>query len=321
MLLCRPFFRRTIFHWHAAGLAEWLESRAKPWERWLSRRLLGQAHLSVVLSQFNRRDAELLAARACKIVPNGIPDPCPDFDKVILPRRQARLEARRRILAGEIPTKAEREAAGGDPQLFHVLFLSLCTREKGLFDALDAVALLNQKLAAGDTGVRVKLEVAGEFHTEADRAEFAERIARPDLHLPWINHPASNETASPTGGFSAVEYCGFVSGPAKQRLFGRTDAFCFPTYYQAESFGIVLVEAMAFGVPIVTTRWRAVPELFPATYPGLVEPRRPDKVAAVLETFLQGYDGTSLRSRFLENYTLKQYLDGLAEAFRCVAAE
>jgi len=28
-----------------------------------------------------------------------------------------------------------------------------------------------------------------------------------------------------------------------------------------------------------------------------------------------------LRSRFLEHYTLKQYLNGLAEAFRCVAAE
>src|SRR4051812_2632365 len=26
MLLCRPFFKRVILHWHAAGLAKWLET-------------------------------------------------------------------------------------------------------------------------------------------------------------------------------------------------------------------------------------------------------------------------------------------------------
>src|SRR5512138_3004129 len=25
MFICRPFFKRTILHWHAAGLAKWLE--------------------------------------------------------------------------------------------------------------------------------------------------------------------------------------------------------------------------------------------------------------------------------------------------------
>ena len=26
MLLCRPFFKRLVLHWHAAGLAKWLET-------------------------------------------------------------------------------------------------------------------------------------------------------------------------------------------------------------------------------------------------------------------------------------------------------
>ena len=29
MLLCRPFFKRIILHWHAAGLAKWLETGAQ----------------------------------------------------------------------------------------------------------------------------------------------------------------------------------------------------------------------------------------------------------------------------------------------------
>src|SRR5437870_2071919 len=40
MAFCRPLFRRRIYYWHAAGLADWLRTQAYPWERWLSRRLL-----------------------------------------------------------------------------------------------------------------------------------------------------------------------------------------------------------------------------------------------------------------------------------------
>ena len=29
MLLCRPFFKRVILHWHAAGLGKWLETSRK----------------------------------------------------------------------------------------------------------------------------------------------------------------------------------------------------------------------------------------------------------------------------------------------------
>jgi hypothetical protein len=28
MLFCRPFFKNVILHWHAAGLAKWLETEA-----------------------------------------------------------------------------------------------------------------------------------------------------------------------------------------------------------------------------------------------------------------------------------------------------
>src|ERR1044072_2684547 len=57
MFLCRPIFKRLIFHWHAVGLGEWLETQAKPWERWITLRLLGGSDLSIVLSAFGRADA------------------------------------------------------------------------------------------------------------------------------------------------------------------------------------------------------------------------------------------------------------------------
>ena len=49
MALCRPFFPFVIYHWHAVGLGDWIDTQASPWERWISRWLLGRPELSIVL--------------------------------------------------------------------------------------------------------------------------------------------------------------------------------------------------------------------------------------------------------------------------------
>ena len=101
MFLCRPFFKNVIFHWHAAGLAKWLETAASIRTRSFTYRLMRNADLSIVLSEFNRRDAEKLTARRIAVVDSGMPDPCPHFETEILPRRRARVAARQKILAGD----------------------------------------------------------------------------------------------------------------------------------------------------------------------------------------------------------------------------
>ena len=75
-----------------------------------------------------------------------------------------------------------------------------------------------------------------------------------------------------------------------------------------------LIEAMAFGLPIVTTRWRSLPEIFPKSYPGLVDVRSPEQIANGLLHLLTE-DGEALRGYFLKNFTLVNYLSGLANAF------
>lgn len=291
--LCRPLFKRIIYHWQAAGLGEWLASGAKPWERWLTRALMGKPDLSIVLSEYCRGDALALDSRRTEVIPNGIPDPCPDFDKEVLPFRIARRTARAALVAGAAaPVQATR--------WFKVLFLSLCTREKGLFDTLEAVAVVNLRLARDLSPLRVHLSVAGEFWREPEKIEFEQRIARPDLNGGAADSPDT-----------VVRYCGFVAGEEKRRLFRESDCFCFPSYYQAESFGIVLVEAMAHGLPIIAGRWRSIPELLPPGYGGLVEPRSPEQIAAALEELLrQDYD-PALRARFLEHYTDHKFAGGM----------
>src|SRR5471032_860162 len=102
MLICRPFFQRIILHWHAAGLAKWLETSVQIRTRALTYRLFKPVDLSIVLSRYNMADAEKLLSRRICIVSGGIPDPCQQFAEKILPLRRARTAARKQFIAGGI---------------------------------------------------------------------------------------------------------------------------------------------------------------------------------------------------------------------------
>lgn len=301
MLLCRPFFRTLTLHWHAAGLGEWLATQARPWERALTRRLLGRPDLSLVLAGANRRDAEVLGSRRIEVVPNGIPDPCPDFDSAALPWREAKAAARRRWLAGETP-----DDPGGAAE-FHICFLGLCCREKGLFDALDAVARLAARWRIAKPSLRVRFTVAGVFAGAGERADFERRTAQPDLQ---------------DGGTPMARWVGFLAPAERDRLLRESDCLCFPTYYSAESFGLVVVEAMACGLPVVATRWRGIPELLPrGGAGGLVEPRSPELLADALESVLRGPpDPRELRRCFLARFTVASHVGAVARALRGLEA-
>ncbi len=296
MLICRPFFKRVILHWHAAGLAKWLEMVMTMRSRSLTFRLMKHVDLSIVLSKYNRADAEKLYSRQIMVVSNGIPDPCPQFEQEVLPRRKARFTARRKLLSAQPLEPADLQDAGEDPHQVKVLFLAHCTREKGLFDTVDGVWLANQRLRQRQAPVSFRLLVTGGFVTATDKAEFDRRLAKP-------------------GMAEMVRYFGFVSGDQKNQLLREADLFCFPTYYENENQPVNLIEAMAFGLPILTTRWRSLPELFPDDYPGLVNVRSPDQIADRLLALMSVKTGEGFRDIFPRSFTLERHLADLAQAF------
>lgn len=297
MLICRPVFKRIILHWHAAGLAKWLETVVQIRSRSLTYHFMKQVDLSIVLSRYNRADAEKLVAREIQVVCNGIPDPCPDFARQVLPRRLGRFARRKELLAGEVPRADYFQEAVGEPSIVNVLYLAHCTREKGLFDTVAGVNLANEYLRKKNSPLSLRLIVTGNFVTAEEKDEFDRLLERP-------------------GATQSIHYLGFVSGEQKNRLLRETDLFCFPTYYENENQPVNLIEAMAFGVPILTTRWRSIPELFPANYPGLVDIRSPEQIARALLALMTTETGEGFRDIFLRQFTLERHLSGLAGAFR-----
>lgn len=280
LALLRRHFKSIVFHWHAVGLGEWLEKVAHPLERMISHRLLDRASVSIVLSKFNQPDADKFRPRAVTIVPNGVPDPCPDFVGTLAVHRSQRL-ARRLTEGGEVK----------------VLFLALCSRDKGVFDAVEAVRQANAAGARLTHPLRFRLLVAGTFLTAEEAAAFKSLREDPSVA-------------------SCVSHVGFLGGEAKAAALRDSDVFLFPSYYASEGQPLSLIEATAFGLPIVSTRWRGIPEMLPDNYTGLVEPRDPAAAARALLEVAQTEDGLRFRERFLQHYQLQAHLRLLAEALR-----
>lgn len=211
----RPFFDRTVFHWHAVGQGEWsagsgrvVLGRGGLFDR-LARRasavVLGRPALSLVVSPCSDPDARAVESGEIRVVDNGLVDPCPDFVNEAAVRRRS-------------------------TEGLRILFLSVGTREKGVLDAVEAVG----RFARGYGGGRVALTLAGGLADDV-REEVLARIGE------WKRELGPERIA--------FDLIGFVTGTDKCRLWREHDLLLFPSHW--ESFGLVAVEAMAWGLPVV----------------------------------------------------------------------
>jgi len=269
MLLLRPFFTNLVLHWHASGLGEWLATKATVPERLLTRLLLGRAALSIVLAPELADDAQHLRPRKTAIVPNGLHAP------FTIPEYKLH------------------------PAPIRLLYLSACTREKGLFAALDALAFLN-----GDTETHAAyyhLTIAGSFADPAEERDFQARLAA---------SPSLRQTTT---------YVGPVDEPRKHALLTDADIFVFPTRYAHEAQPLVLIEALAHDLRIVTTHWRAIPGMLPVLPQiQLAAPAAmPQQLAAAIRAArAAGPANGALRAHYEAHFTRDAHLAALARALR-----
>ena len=147
-----------------------------------------------------------------------------------------------------------------------LLFVGRLAAVKGLPVLLEAVARLARERPD------VTLVVAGDG---PDRARLEQQARRLDI--------APN-----------VEFRGYQSQAQVRELLHRTDVFAMASF--AEGVPVVLMEAMAAGVPVVATRIAGVPELVDDGASGfLVPPGDPETLAEKIRLLL---DEPGTRNRF-----------------------
>jgi glycosyltransferase involved in cell wall biosynthesis len=294
LLLVASLFRVRIFHWHAIGMGQWVtegvaQGTMRRWEASMTRRLFSGIELSLVLNEQGRRDIEIFSPRRIAVVPNGIPDPCPDFTPVLLPERLLRRE----------------QMESGKRPHFELLYLAHATRSKGLFDAIDAVALANARLVAEKSAARIRLTVAGAFLNREEETAFQKRVRQDDLALT-------------TDSDRAVIYAGYVGPEEKDRLLRGCDALCFASYFPNEGQPVSVIEALAYGMPVLLSHWRGLPEMVPSSLAHVTEPRDPSSLAQALPLLLNEKRFEEYRKCYLERYSISSHCRLMREAFLSV---
>jgi glycosyltransferase involved in cell wall biosynthesis len=103
------------------------------------------------------------------------------------------------------------------------------------------------------------------------------------LVLAGPENPYFREHIRPRVNGRQVEYAGFVSGSARDKLLGGARALLYPIQHP-EAFGLVLVEAMMCGTPVAAVRLGAVPEIVEEGVTGCMADGMGDFTTAVLRS-------------------------------------
>jgi glycosyltransferase involved in cell wall biosynthesis len=166
-------------------------------------------------------------------------------------------------------------------------FLGRMSPDKGVLAAIHAAR------AAGRP-----LRIAAKCREESERAYF-EQVIAPEL-----------------GG--DIEYVGELDHADKVELLRTSHALVFPIDWE-EPFGLVMIEAMACGTPVVATRRGSVPEVLTHGQTGLIVDSL-DQLPMAIE-LAGALDPDTIREEARERFSVDRMVEGYLRAYRSVLGE
>ena len=166
--------------------------------------------------------------------------------------------ARERVMVVEPGTDAAPDARGSGTGARHLLCVASLTPRKGhdtLFDALAEMLDLDWPLTCVGSAAR----------DSAHASRLTARATTPPLS-------------------ERIMLAGELAGPALEAAWHAADLFVLPTHY--EGYGMVVAEALAHALPVVSTATGAVPELVGDDAGVLVPPGDAAALHAVLRALM-----------------------------------
>jgi glycosyltransferase involved in cell wall biosynthesis len=213
----------------------------------------------------------------------------------------ARVGARRSI---SVPYGIPDEANGyrrGRPfdAVPRILYMGALRESKGVFVLLEAARRLS------DRGLNFEIEFAGEWQL-------------PDFREQAIDFVAAHALTS------LIMWRGRVEGSTKWQAFADADLFCFPTFFEAETLGVVVLEAMQSRLPVVAADFRGVGSVVEPGVTGYLVPPRDagalaDRLAELLlDPARRRAFGEAGRRRYEARYTSALWLREMESALLSV---
>lgn len=175
----------------------------------------------------------------------------------------------------------------------NLLFLSNMMSEKGVWDLLEACRILKEK------GKAFCCDFVGKWS---------------DI-TPHIFETKVKEYKLDT----FVKAHGEKYGDGKKEFLQKADIFVFPTYYHNECFPLVLLEAMEYELPCISTHEGGISDIIDNAYTGyVVEKQNPqevvDKILFLIEhPEIRKEMGRNARMKFVDKYTLEVFETRMGE--------
>jgi glycosyltransferase involved in cell wall biosynthesis len=163
--------------------------------------------------------------------------------------------------------------------------------EKGVYDLLEACSILKQR------NHHFTCHFVGQW---SDISEDMFNMKVKELNLE-----------------SYVHAFGGQYGKDKEKFFTKADIFIFPTYYHNEAFSLVNLEAMQYGLPVISTREGGIPDVVEDGVTGyLVNKMDPQDLADKIEILIQQPSlrqkmGMAGMRKYQNNYTLQIWEENL----------
>lgn len=179
-----------------------------------------------------------------------------------------------------------------------ILFLSNLYIQKGVIDFIKAIKILSK-----NTKVKFEALVVGNSTRDITFIELREMVKKNEMEK-WI------------------KILGPKYGSEKIEILGNSDLFVFPTYN--ETFGLVNLEAMAAGIPIISTNEGGIPDVVEDGINGyLVEKNEPEKLADKMKILLEDENlrqtmGETNKKKFKMNYSKDHFEKNISKVFTSI---